>query len=362
MNKKTVRDVFDARLSGIEITDNQKNRILQKIYTEETKVTPERYAQRLSFASVLTVVLMLTMLTAAIAVGARYGVFDFMGHIFGEANVLPQATELVQTNLGILDLPNTIITAEEALYDGGSLQVVYSIEAKNMSRKPTEADLDNPILGMSNPNSELSKALMADAIYYYASFDSFFINDTEHPMTNGSFGDTMFDQESGKIYCYMNMQLASSGIIPQGDFTVGLPVAGKTWRDKKLLEFTMKGNVAQSPKPLLETEFETIKIQSVFASSVRIYVNLQVEAKEDTAPEKAEDLLLNWQYASLVDFDGNELSEPIEMYLGNTENRSAYDYYYTFPPVDLAEVYLAPTTIDNAGNRVIIKDKMLRVK
>ena len=361
MNQKTVREVFDARLSGLEVTEKQKNSILQRIAAEQAGAAPEHYAGRLSFVSILTMVLMAAMLTAAIAVGARYGVFDFMGHILGEANVLPQATELLQTNLGVLDLPHTTITAEEAVYDGGSLQVVYSIEAKNLSRKPTENDLDNPLLGLNNPNSEFSKALAADAIYYYAGFDSFRIDGIEYPMTNGSFGDALFDEANGKIYCYMNMQLASAGIFPPVDFTVGLPVAGKTWRDQKLLEFAVKSNVAQGVKAVRETECEIITVHCIFVTPIRIYVSLRVEIKEGTSPEKAEALLLEWQQASLFDTDGNAISDPMEMRLENIENRSIIDYHYTFPPIDLAEVYFAPTTMDDAGNQVRVADKAMSV-
>ena len=344
---KEVKDEISLTLRAIE---------------SHTLPASKHYAKRLPLAGVLAAVLIFVMLTVALATGARYGIFDFLDRILGESSVLPRASELVQTSLGTLDLPNTLITAEEAVYDGGNLQVVYSIEAKNLSRKPTEADLDNPLLGIHNPNSELSKALAADKVYYYGGFDSFFVNGEAHSMTNGSFGDSVFDEESGKIYCYMNIQLASSAIIPQGDFSVGLPVAGETWRDKKLLEFTIKETALQGQKTMLETTYETVTVQSLFTSPMRIYVNLRVETKAGTPPEAAEKALLAWQYAVLADANGIELSVPLEMTLDNFENGSACDYHYIFPPADSGDVYLAPLILGNTENWVPDMGKALRVK
>lgn len=327
----------------------------------QARPAPKRYARRLSFAGMLAMILIMAMLAAAIAAGAHFGVFDFMGRIFGGSGVLPQAGELVQTNLGMLDLPHTIITAEEAIYDGGSLQVVYSIEAKNLSRKPTEEDLYNPLAGHENPDSELSQALAADVICWYSGFDWFFINGEEIVMTNGSFGDAAFDEESGKIYCYMNMQLASSGIVPLGDFQVALPVAGEL-RDKKLLTFTMKENVTEGPRLTLQTAQEIITVQSTFATPVRIYVNLRVEAKDGVGAEQAAYLFQDWQDAMLVDAAGNAVSQLAEVFPGDVVDGKGTDYHYTFLPVDLAEVYLAPTILDDEGNWVPDMSRALRVR
>lgn len=326
---------------------------LHSIQTE-ARAVPKRYARQLSFATMLVLILITAALAAAIAIGAHFGVFDFMSRGGRMGGALPPAQELVQTNLGALDLPHTTITAEEALYDGGTLQVVYSIEGKNLTVTPTRADLENP-------DSEMGKALSADVIYYYSGFDWFLINDERHVMTNGSFDDAVFDEESGKIYCYMSIQLASSGIVPQGDFEVTLPVAGEL-QDKKLLTFTMKEKVGEGPKLILDTPQETITMQSAFITPVRAYINLRVEAKDGVGEIEALYLLEDWRDAVLVDAGGNEASRLVEVYPGNIEDGKASDYHYTFMPIDLDEAYLAPTIIDDDGNWVVDMDRALRVK
>lgn len=350
LNRDTLMKAYPATPQEIKDEISQTLQVIQA----NARPTPTRYARRLSFASVLVSTLLIATLATAIAVGAHYGVFDFISRFFGGYSVLPQASELVQINLGSLDLPHTIITAEEALYDGGSLQVVYSIEGKNLSREPIESDLDDP-------DSEMSQALAADVIYYHSGLDWFFLNVERHSMTNGSFSEVLFDEGSGKIYCYVNLQLASSGIIPQGDFTVALPVAGEP-QDTKILEFTMKENVTQRTATALQTEQETVIVKSAFVTPIRVYVNLRVEVKAGVPPEEAQYILEDWRDAVLVDASGNELGSPVEMYPGNTEDGKASDYHYTFLPVDLAEVYLAPTTIDKDGNWVVDMNKSLQVK
>ena len=78
--------------------------------------------------------------------------------------------------------------------------------------------------------------------------------------------------------------------------------------------------------------------------------------------ETAEYMLEDWRDAVLVDQDGNEIGIPVEVYPGNIERGKASDYHYTFLPVDFAEVYLAPTTIDGNGNWVTDMERALQVK
>ena len=322
---------------------------------------PKRYARRLSLAGVLIAALMVALLTVAIAIGARLGVFHFMSRTLGQSGVLPGAKELVQTKLGTLDLPHTLITAEEALYDGGSLQVVYSIQAKHLRKKPTRADFDRLMAEEGDASGEWARALAADVVYPSGGFDWFFLNGQEYVMTNGSFGDAEFDEESGCIYGYMNIQLASSGIVPEGNFTVGLPVAGEL-QEKKLLEFTVQKAVSQGMKPVLETAHESVTVQSVFFTPVRAYVNLRVAVKDGVDAETAKYLLEDWRDAVLIDKDGHEIGNPVEVYAGSSEAGRSADYHYTFLPIDLTEAYLAPTTIDESGQWVVDRDKALQVK
>jgi uncharacterized protein (DUF58 family) len=138
-----------------------KNQLLYTLKTIQAKAAPApvRTARRLSFVTVIAAVLLIAVIAAA--VGNRLGVFAFMERMPGHNTVLEGADELVQTELGHLDMSNTVLTAEEAVYDGGCLRVVYSVQAKNLSVMPKQADVDDP-------ESTFRKVLARDGITWTA--------------------------------------------------------------------------------------------------------------------------------------------------------------------------------------------------
>ena len=208
-----------------------KNNLLYTLKTlqAQARPAPVRSAKRLSFAALMAAVLLVSVI--AVAVGNHLGVFGFMERMSGVSGVLEDAVKLVQTDLGSLSLQNTILTAEEAVYDGGNLRVVYSVQAKNLSAPLNAKDMDDP-------QSAFRQALKSDGINPDGSCDWFEVNGLQYTMTSGSTGDAVFDGDSGKLFCYLDIQFASAGIIPEGNLVVKLPLAGEILA-RKTLDFTV---------------------------------------------------------------------------------------------------------------------------
>ena len=272
----------------------------------------------------------------------------------GGGGVLDGAEKLVQTNLGRLDLQNTVIAAEEAVYDGGNLRVVYSVQAKSVSAPLAQADIDDP-------DSAFCKALSSDGINHDGSCDWFVLGGTEYSMTNGSTGDAVFDADSGKLYCYLDIQLASAGIIPTGDFAVKLPLAGEIIA-RKTLDFTVKASAASQTKAAIQTEHASVTLLSTFVSPVRTYASIRIEMKDGSALAQADEVFEAWRDVVLADAEGKEIGTLQDLLAANLEDGKRVDYSYTFLPVDMAEVYLAPIIIDEKTEWVGDMNQALRLK
>jgi hypothetical protein len=313
---------------------------------------PGRSARRLSFIGILAVVLLIAMIAAA--VGNSLGVFRFMERMPGAGGVLEGAGELVQTDLGSLDMPNTLLAAEEAVYDGGCLRVVYSVQAKNLATPPLPADMDNP-------ESAFCKALAGDGIHLDGSCDWFVLDGTEYSMTNGSTGDAVFDEESGKLYCYLEIQLASDGIIPKGDFDVKLPLAGELMA-RKTLDITVKASLASQPKAVFQAGQVTVSLLNAFLSPVRAYATVRIEMKEGSTLSQADKVFDTWRDVVLVDAKGKEIRALADLLTVKQEDGKSVVYSYTFLPIDKEEIFLAPIVTDENNNWVGDMSQALRLK
>ena len=266
---------------------------------------PGRYARRLSFTAILLLVLVLV--AAAIAAGARFGVFDFMTRMFGASGVLPQAQELVERDLGSLELKRTTLRVEEAVYDGGALHVVYSITRNSAAAPLTQQETEDA-------HSDFHQALAADQVLTLC--DSFDIDDVEYVMTNGSAGDTMIGSNNGELLCYLDIQLASAGIIPTDDFIVRLPVVGGSG-EYRTLDFAVRADYAEFEPVSLHSGCAAVTLQSAFLSPVRAYLTLHIAIDDGTPITQADAVFDDWADAVVVDAQGNKLSERKEMILQN---------------------------------------------
>ena len=308
-----------------------------------------RPAKRLGFALALALVL----LAAAVGTAAyvRLGVFDFMRRERGDANVLPGAQELVQTELAALDLPHTRIEITEAVYDGGTLRVVYSIAAKDAAAPLTEDEL-------ADGNSAFYQALRADQVHPVC--DWFYINGEEYTMTAGMTGEQIPGGENGEMLGYMNIQLASEGIVPEGDFTVGLPFIGEgnEWQS---VEFTVRNDRAAQALASVHAAKSTASLLAASVSPVRVTATVSIKMDADATREEALYVFSDWRDAALIDAEGNILGEPDEILTNSEIEGEVLELSFTFLPVEAENVYLAPRTIDQNDNWFVDTARALKL-
>jgi len=334
LNQQRMREAYPQTPDVVRIRMEQT---LAGIRREAAKQPPWRYARRLSFA--VTMALVTVLAVGAVAAGAHFGVFDFMKKMFGASGVLPEAEELVQQNLGSLKLEHTTLNVDEAVYDGGTLHVVYSITQNDADVPLTEQDAEDS-------QSAFQLAVAADAVHMEC--DSFWVNGTEYCMTNCSTVDTMIGENDGELLCYLDIQLASAGIVPDGDFTVKLPVAGGNG-DYQTLDFTVQASGSDWQPVVLYSDNATVTLTSAFVSPVRIYATLRLEMNADASAQEADETFEDWAEAELVDAQGNRLAGMTELMPENLVDGESVDYSYTFLPTEAEEVYLAPTFINEQG-------------
>lgn len=326
---------------------------LATLHRQAAQRPPRRYATRLRFATVLMALLVL--LTAiGVAAGIHFGVIDFMGRIFGQRDVLPQASELVQADLASLETEHTTISLSQAVYDGGNLRVVCSIHVKDVTMPITSEELNDEASGFRT-------ALAADGVSPWGC-DGFFIDGKEYTMTNGSTSATIPGAESGEALCYMDIYLASSGIAPKGDFKIGLPIIRRGRGNVKTLDFTVKANTASATLPTLYTSGATITVLSTSLSPVRAYVNLNITRNEGVSALEFDLLLADWRDAVLVDAQGNPLSALSEFFISAQKEGMSASYSFIFLPTDAQEAYIAPTIIDGNDQWLVDMSQAIKVK
>lgn len=319
------------------------------------KNPPKRYAVRLRLATVL-IALMVLLAAIGVAAGVHYGVFDFMARMLGQSDVLPQAVELVQSNLAELQTEHMTIVLTEAVYDGGSLRVVYAVRQRDAAAPITRAELDDA-------QSAFRKALAADGVSVWGC-DWFYIDGAEHTMTSGSTNDTMPGAENGEALCYMDICLASAGIAPQGDFNVSLPIIRRGRGDVTTLDFSVKAVDAPAATMPASTHGNgaTVTVLSASLSPVRAYVNLRIEKDANASERDFALALADWQDAVLVGAQGNELAALSEMQTSAREEGRYAEYSFVFLPTDAAEAYIAPTIIDDNDQWVVDMTQAIRLK
>ena len=311
--------------------ENVQQRMDDTLLRLRTEAAAERTThgsprRKLSFALVLALALMIA--AVGTAAGIRLGVFDFMANLFGQVGVLPGAERLVASDLANVSLPNSSLTVEEAVYDGGNLRIVYSVRS-------------------TNPELSIEEAAEADNVSLYGC-DWFFIGGEERYMTNGSAYASRLSPEGDRWLCYLDIYLASSGIVPEGDFTVGLPLTGG-----EPVTFTVPGyQVAADP---IQTETDAVRVTMLSASlsPVRSYARLRIEKLPDVSAQQFEAALGDWQDAYLVDAEGSTLSAPVEILTGASEQGQWVDLTYLFPPIEGEAVFFAATIITPENECVV---------
>ncbi|MEG1890140.1 MAG: hypothetical protein RR301_01905 [Clostridia bacterium] len=315
---------------------------------------PKRYAVRLRFATVL-VVLLLMLVTFGIAAGLHYGVFDFMRELFEQGDVLPEAQQLVQNDLATLQTEHTQIKLTQAVYDGGNLRLVYSVQVKGRTAPITSQELNDE-------DSAFRQALAADGVSSWGC-DCFYLDGVEYGMTNGSTSATLPGTENGEALCYLDLYLGSSNIAPQKDFAVRLPIVRKADREMKTLDFMVRVGVeAPTTAATRQVQGATVTVRNASLSPVRAYVNLHIEKDESTSAKAFELLLADWQDAVLVDGQGNELTTLSEFQVDALQEGQSADYSFIFLPTAVTRVWIAPTIIDDSDQWVVDMTQGIELK
>lgn len=271
----------------------------------------------------LTLILALVLALAAVgglAAGLRFGVFDLMQSLFGQADVLPQAQSLLADDLATVELPHSALAVEQAVYDGGNLRLVYSI------RSTAE--------GLS-----IQEAAEQDHVSLNGC-DWFTLNGQTISMTNGSAFGSLLAPEGDRLLCYLDLYLASSGILPQGDLSVGLPLI-----DGQMVSFTVPGYQASAISAAAETDAVRATLLSASLSPVRAYARLRIERQADASAEAYAAALDDWRDAYLVDADGTILSAPGEILTDAMGEGQWVELTYIFLPTETEQAFFAPTLI-----------------
>lgn len=332
--RKLVHSAFDKGLAHVQDRSSLRCAIMRKARGEQN--VKRKGTAALVFA-------LLTLLTAAtaMAAGMHFGVFDLMTTLFGQEEVLPQAQQLVASDLAVATLEHTTLRVEEAVYDGGSLRVVYSVTPNDGSRAVEEA-------------------AAADGVRLEGC-DGFMIDGEEHVMTNGSYSGHMLSPEGDRELCYLDIYLASSGIACEQDFKVSLPLIG-TGRESRCVEFTVPGYGAAQNPAKTQTDSVSAALLSASVSPVRCYVRLRIERLPDTSAESYEAALYDWKDAYLVDSQGEKRCAPVEILTDASDEGEWIEQTYVFSPADADELYFAPTAITPQDEWIIDMNHALRIK
>lgn len=317
MNREKMLKAYPPMPASVE---KRMDDTLLRLRAESAAHSVSLSAPRRRLCFVLVTALAVMMLAAATAAGIHYGVFDLMASLFGQEGVLPEAQQLVVSPLASAQLDNSVLTVEEAVYDGGNLRLVYSVRARGEALSPEEA-------------------ARADGVRL-SGCDWFLLNGEEYPMTNGSLSGSVLTGQGDAMMCYLDICLASSGIVPEGDLTVGLPLT-----DGEPITIHVPGYQVSAEPVETETAAVRATLLSASLSPVRAYARLRIARQPGASAESYEAALGDWRDACLVDAQGNRLCAPSEILTDAAEDGQWVDWTYIFPPVEGAKAYFAPTVV-----------------
>lgn len=312
MNRETLLKAYP------DLPEAVQNRMEQTLLRLRSQPAAQPQPKR-RLALILALVLALAAV-GGMAAGLRFGVFDLMQSLFGQADVLPQAQSLLADDLATVALPHSTLAVEQAVYDGGNLRLVYSVcsTAEGLS---------------------IQEAAKQDHVSLN-SCDWFTLNGQTIGMTNGSAFGSMLAPEGDRLLCYLDLYLASSGILPQGDLSVGLPLI-----DGQMVSFTVPGYQASATSAVAETDAVRATLLSASLSPVRAYARLRIERQADASAEAYAAALDDWRDAYLVDADGTILSAPAEILTDALSDGQWLELTYIFLPTEAEQAFFVPTLI-----------------
>lgn len=287
--------------------------------------------------------------TLGVAEGARRGVFDF---IWGERDVLPEATKLAHAGGASLTLGGTELTVTESACDGATLRLVLSVRCAEIGERLTHAQLEDG-------ESAFNRALARDHVSAMYSFDWFTLNGEEIGMTGGSGGETVPGEQSGEALMYFELNLTEID-VPEGDIEIGLPVGSNAQGERVMLtvlaqEPTLDSVRDVTPRETFAIGEGTLTVVSARLSPMGAYATVRVDFPEGAGAEAA-DAILAWQRFTFVDAQGNEACpytalESWGLPLGEEDAALHFEASIRCKPAESYPdaLYLAPVGADGAN-------------
>lgn len=312
LDKRTMLSAFPENLSLFdEAVDKTLYLIHQEAAAAWRRPGPVPARRILSWGLALLLVLAGAL---GIAEGVRRGVFDFL---FAPQAVLPEAADLARTDTAVLRAGETEIRITESVFDGTTLRFVMSVRCLNVDQPLTEEDL-------WDPEGAYLRQLEQDGVTALGSFDWFTVEGQRHTMTSGSGGTIAVGEEAGEALCYFELKVLSEDapqiLLPEGDFTVGVPV----------LRYAMRGDTeglspeeAQIQMPVTRVPLDSIRdmtpvtelpmgkgtltVLEARMSPIRMYTTLRVDFDDEVAAEDAKPYIEAWADYVPVDENGGIL-------------------------------------------------------
>ena len=121
MTERDLQRVLNESVQDVHLSDTARRRIRLAAKAER----PVRMKKCVAIALAA-----LLMLSATAAIAEELGLFDFLARMMGQT-VLPEANELVQTDLAYGETEHVTYTIKQAVYDGKSVSLLVEMRAKD---------------------------------------------------------------------------------------------------------------------------------------------------------------------------------------------------------------------------------------
>lgn len=316
---------------------------------EQPDAKPQRFPRR----RVAIIVLAATLVLAAalgVAEGLRWTIFAMMERSLPpeQATVQPPAAALIQTDLGQLATENLTIRVTEALYDGGTIRLVYTVTQRGAQAPLTEADL-------TDYQSAFMQALRQDRVGLTGP-DWLALNGQPISMTGGSRPVFAPGAQPGEAVVYLDIKLSAVGLAPEGAFAVGLPIVSDPAAPHRMISFTLEadqlpGVVNLAPSSAVLRGGVTVTVSDLRLSPIKVYLTYRVDIQDDVPETDLLETMACWRNAKLVNAAGEVLlpigtREMDGLPEGETDARRHLIQAHEFVPIveypDM--LYLAPDT------------------
>lgn len=290
------------------IFDMAVDRALSRIRFEASlrRLQPPRLKPILSWGLAL---LLLLAGVLGVAEGIRLGIFDFL---IGAQDTLPEAKDLSRTDTSFLQVGGTQLRITESLFDGATLRFVMSVACQEIDHPLSEDEL-------WNQESAFGKQLAKDGVIALGSFDWFTVDGVEYSMTGGSGGENVPGSGNGEALIYFELKLTSTeGVeVPEGDFTVGVPVRQYAMRDLvpgvsreeaqmfiPVTRIPMESIADVAPKGPQPMGKGTLTVTEARLSPIKVYTTFRLDFPAEVPQEECEPFMTAWGDYSLVDETG----------------------------------------------------------